>query len=127
MPAVRLDNNEIGKHLTELRASSAAGIHNHKPTRSETKRKAIEMSQFDGDYVGLEPTTEDLNEIETELATTKDSDRVVHFNPEEYDIKKNGSDDFTSYLPDEDRYDDDDEYDDDEDGDEADGSFSINY
>jgi hypothetical protein len=130
MPRLRSNNNEVGRQLTELRRSNAAGIHNHQPTRSETKRRAIQMSEFDGDYAGLEPTKEDLLDIEAEVASTKDSDRIVNFDPEEYEFSKNGSDDFTSYQPDEERYEVYDEEDEDwnEDGEEAeDGSYSVKY
>lgn len=66
---------ERGKYLSELRRSSAAGIQDHRPSRSQLRRWAIEegltyeednMSVvFDDDYiedegVWIEPTVEDL-------------------------------------------------------------------
>jgi len=132
MPTLRRDNNEVGRRLTELRRSNAAGIHDHRSTRSEMKRQAIAMSQFDGDFVGLEPTKEELAEIEQELTVVSDADRVVHYDPEEYLIERNGSDDFTSYLPDEERYEgadyDEEDADWNDDGEETeDGSYSVRY
>jgi hypothetical protein len=62
------------------------------------------MSMIDGDspMSDREPTVEELSELD-------EPDDFVLFDPEEYDITSNGSDDFSRYNPYEDMYEEDDE------------------
>lgn len=62
-----------GTFLTQLRQSNAAGIHDHRRTRSEINRDAIEESLLEGgdvtidaDWPDREPTEEELDEIDAE-------------------------------------------------------------
>ena len=65
-------NTSRGRYLAELRRSGAAGIHDTQPTRAAVRQAAIKeelgMSILDQDHVGdwIEPTIEDLDEIENE-------------------------------------------------------------
>lgn len=63
-----------GQILTELRRSNAAGIHDHRPARSEERRRAIAMSYLDEDYLtDVEgPSLMDLADIENESGDDED-------------------------------------------------------
>jgi len=76
-----------GNYLTELRRSNAAGIHDHQPSRSESRRLAILESEEDmpnedydpTDFEVLEPTEDDLREID------EGDDEDLYYDYDEYD------------------------------------------
>lgn len=78
-----------GTLLTELRRSNASGIHNHKPSRSTQRRKAIEMTLMNDDPRSLddidEPTADDLRQIELDEDDFDADDDYDDYYPENYD------------------------------------------
>jgi len=84
------------------------------------------MSELDGDYFGMGPTPEDLIELEIELKGIPDSERVVNFDPDDYELTTaQGNLILYSYEEEED---DEEEDDWDYDGDEDDsGAFTVTF
>jgi hypothetical protein len=93
-------NASRGRFLSELRRSNAAGIHDARPSRSSLKRLAIQEGLdmsiiFDNDYPetdedsdlgwdDLEPSPEDLKEIEEEEDYVPDDNRFESYDEDDY-------------------------------------------
>lgn len=92
-----------GRYLSELRRSNAAGIHDARPSRSVMRRLAIQEEMdmsvtFDGDYTqdgdfdDLEPSPEDLAEIEQEEDYVPEGDREDTFYEDDYYLEEGRED-----------------------------------